>query len=115
MSITLLCLVKGNITANTFSVKISKDKPISELKKAIKVKKHKTFHGVEADELKLWKVKIHGDHDDQLSNISFQDSDELLAIRKISKYFPDSRGTYSCLSLSAREHRHFEPGGIRIK
>ena len=53
MSITLFCLVKGNTTANAFSVKISKNEPISELKKAIKAEKHKTFHGVEADELKL--------------------------------------------------------------
>src|SRR4051794_6208908 len=90
MSITLFCLVKDNTTANAFSVKISKDKPISELKKAIKTEKHKTFHGVEADELKLWKVTNSGDQDDQLRNLILQNSDELLAIRKILKYFPDS-------------------------
>ncbi|PKY27976.1 hypothetical protein RhiirB3_443917 [Rhizophagus irregularis] len=42
------------------------------------------------------------DHVDPLSNLSLEDSDELLAIRKISKYFPDSppdRGTYSCHSF----------------
>jgi hypothetical protein len=31
-----------------------------------------------------------GDHDDPLSILSLQDNDELLAIKKISKYFPDS-------------------------
>jgi hypothetical protein len=35
-------------------------------------------------------VEIPGDRDDQLRNLILQDSDELLAIRKISKYFPDS-------------------------
>ncbi|PKK51998.1 hypothetical protein RhiirC2_803252, partial [Rhizophagus irregularis] len=56
----------------------------------IKAEKHKTFHGVEADELRLWKVEIGGDHlDDQLKNFKLNDSDELSAIKKISKYFPD--------------------------
>ena len=97
MSITLLCLVKGNTLANAFPVDINKDQLVGHLKKAIKAEKHKTFHGVEADELKLWKVSIPGDQDDQLRNLILQDSDELLAIRKISKYFPD---------LPPEEHIH---------
>ena len=90
MSITLLCLVKGNTTASAFPVDINKDQLVGHLKEAIKAKKHKTFHDVEADELRLWKVPISDDHVDPLSNLSLEDSDELLAIRKISKYFPDS-------------------------
>ena len=88
MSITLLCLVKGNTLANAFPVDINKDQLVGHLKEAIKAKKHKTFHGVEADELKLWNVKIPDDQDDHLSNLSLQDRDELLATKKISKYFP---------------------------
>jgi hypothetical protein len=90
MSITLLCLVKGNTTANAFSVKISRDEPVSELKKAIKAEKAPEFDNFPADRLRLWKVTIPGDQDDQLRNLTLKDSDELLAIRKISKYFPDS-------------------------
>ena len=90
MSITLFCLVKGNTTANAFEVDIEKDKSISKLKEAIKAKKAPVFDNFPADELKLWKVTIPGDQDDQLRNLILQDSDELLAIRKISKYFPDS-------------------------
>src|SRR5437763_14024946 len=90
MSITLLCLVKGNTIANAFSVKISRDEPISELKDAIKAKKQNDFAGVDADRLRLWKVPISDDHVDPLSNLSLEDSEELLARRKISKYFPDS-------------------------
>ena len=90
MSITLFCLVKGNTTANAFEVDIEKDKSISHLKKVIKAEKQNDFAGVDADRLKLWKVTIPGDQDDQLRNLILQDSDELLAIRKISKYFPDS-------------------------
>ena len=43
-----------------------------------------------AKDLKVWKVTIPGDQDDQLRNLILQDNDELLAIKKISKYFPDS-------------------------
>jgi hypothetical protein len=89
MSITLFCLVKGNTTANAFSVKINRDEPISELKEAIKAKKQNDFAGIDADRLKLWKKEIPDDQDDLLSNPSLEDGEELLAIRKISKYFPD--------------------------
>ena len=90
MSVTLLCLVKGNTTANAFAVDIDSGKLVSHLKEAIKAKKQNDFAGVDADKLRLWKVPISGDHDDQLRNLTLEDSDELLAIRKISKYFPDS-------------------------
>src|SRR5581483_8105024 len=90
MSITLFCLVKGNTTANAFPVRIDKGQFIGDLKEAIKAKNPQTFTNVDAKDLKLWKVPISDDHDDQLRNLSLEDSDELLAIRKISKYFPDS-------------------------
>ena len=97
MSITLLCLVKGNTTASTFAVDIDREKLVSHLKDAIKAKKQNDFAGINADKLKLWKVEIPGDHVDPISNLSLQDNDELLAIKKISKYFPDS---------PAEEHIH---------
>src|SRR6266496_2494591 len=90
MPITLLCLVKGNTTASAFAVDIDREKLVSHLKDAIKAKKTPEFDNFPADKLKLWKVTIPGDQDDQLRNLILQDSDELLAIRKISKYFPDS-------------------------
>ena len=90
MSITLLCLVKGNTLANAFSVKISREEPISELKKAIKAEKQNDFAGVDADKLRLWKKEIPDDQDDLLSSLTPNDGDELLATKKISKYFPDS-------------------------
>jgi Crinkler effector protein N-terminal domain len=89
MPITLLCLVKGNTTANVFPVDIEKDQLVGHLKEAIKAKKHKTFHGVEAKDLKLWKVPISDDHDDQLRNLSLEDSDELLAINEIGEYWTE--------------------------
>jgi len=90
MSITLFCLVKGNTTTNAFEVDIEKDKSISRLKDVIKAKKAPEFDNFPADKLKLWKVEIPDDHDDPLNNLSLQDQPELLAIKKILKYFPDS-------------------------
>ena len=90
MSITLLCLVKGNTTASAFAVDIDREKLVSHLKDAIKAKKAPEFDNFPADKLRLWKVQIPGDHDDQLRNLILQDNEELSAIRKISKYFPDS-------------------------
>ncbi|GBC10145.1 hypothetical protein RclHR1_09390001 [Rhizophagus clarus] len=90
MSITLFCLVKENTTVSAFKVDIEKDKSISKLKEAIKAKNPQTFVNVDAKDLKLWKVPISDDHVNPLSNLSLEDSDELLVIKKISKYFPDS-------------------------
>jgi len=90
MSITLFCLVKGNTTANAFPVCIDKGQFIGDLKEAIKAKNSQTFSNVDAKDIKLWKVPISDDHVDPLNNLSLEDSEELLAIRKISKYFPDS-------------------------
>ena len=90
MSITLLCLVKGNTTANAFPVDINKDQLVGHLKEAIKAKKAPEFDNFPADRLKLWKVSIPGDQDDQLRNLILQDSDELLAINDIVDYWPTS-------------------------
>jgi hypothetical protein len=89
MSITLFCLVKGNTTTSAFEVDIEKDKSISHLKKVIKAEKAPEFDNFPADKLRLWKKEIPDDQDDLLSNLTLNDGDELLATKKISKYFPD--------------------------
>ena len=89
MSITLLCLVKGNRTANAFAVDIDSEKLVSHLKDAIKAKKAPEFDNFPADRLKLWKVEIGGDHDDQLRNLTLLDQDELLAINDIGDYWTE--------------------------
>src|SRR3954451_7614579 len=89
MSITLFCLVKGNTTANAFEVNIEKDKSVGHLKKVIKAEKAPEFDNFPADRLKLWKVEIGGDHDDQLRNLTLLDQDELLAINDIGDYWTE--------------------------
>jgi hypothetical protein len=90
MSITLLCLVKGNKTANAFPVHVDGNSLIGDLKGVIKESQKPFFDSIPTKDIKLWKVPISDDHDDQLRNLSLEDGEELLAIRKISKYFPDS-------------------------
>ncbi|RIA84642.1 hypothetical protein C1645_831933 [Glomus cerebriforme] len=63
----------------------------------IKTGQPQTFANVDAKDIKLWKVTIPGDHDDQLKNLKLNGCDELSAIKKNSKYFPDS---------PAEEHIH---------
>ena len=90
MSITLLCLVKGNTLANAFPVDINKDQLVGHLKKVIKAEKQNDFAGIDADRLKLWKVTIPGDQDDQLRNLILQDNEELSAINDIGDYWTTS-------------------------
>jgi hypothetical protein len=90
MSIMLLCLVKGNTIANTFTVHIDSNQLVGDLKNVIKAEKQNNFAGVDANRLKLWKVEIRDDRDDLLSNLSLQDEPELLATRDIGDYWPTS-------------------------
>jgi hypothetical protein len=89
MSITLLCLVKGNTLANAFPVHIDGNSLVGDLKDVIKVKKAPEFDNFPADKLKLWKVEIRDDHNDQLSNLTLQDNNELLATREIEEYWSE--------------------------
>ena len=47
-SITLLCLVNGNTTANAFPVDIDKDQLVGHFKKVIKAEKPQTLANVDA-------------------------------------------------------------------
>src|SRR5438045_4251864 len=89
MPITLLCLVKGNTTANAFPVHIDGNSLVGDLKKVIR-EEIDVPANFKAKDLKVWKVSIPGDRDDQLRNLILQDSDELLAINDIGDYWPTS-------------------------
>ncbi|PKC10512.1 hypothetical protein RhiirA5_498386 [Rhizophagus irregularis] len=88
MSITLLCLVKGNTTANAFPVDINKDQLVGHLKEAIK-EKIDVPANFKAKDLKLWKKEIPDDQDDLLSNLILNDEPELLATREIGDYWTE--------------------------
>ncbi|CAG8513854.1 7023_t:CDS:2, partial [Paraglomus occultum] len=87
MSIKLFCIVKG--TNTPFPVDIDSEKTVGDLKDAIKVKKAPEFDSFAADRLRLWKVEIQDDRDDLLADLALQDTLELLATKKIIKYFAE--------------------------
>src|SRR5581483_10892191 len=90
--IRLNCLAQGNTPAikHAFPVDIDSSKLVSQLKAAIKEKKP-CFDDIAIDELKLWRVKIPINRDDKLSNLTLQDSEQLLATRIIEEYWPTTQ------------------------
>ncbi|PKK55254.1 hypothetical protein RhiirC2_722521, partial [Rhizophagus irregularis] len=72
---------------NAFAININKNKNISELKSLIQKEKHNDFAGIDPDQLKLWQVEIPDDCYDELTNLQLLGNNELLATKKISKYF----------------------------
>src|SRR2546421_12913254 len=90
MTFDLACNIKGNtVVVNAFPVNIEKDQFVGHLKDAIKAKRAPEFDHFSADRLRLWKVAISGDIEDQLKNLSLRDSDELLSINEIGYYWPE--------------------------
>ncbi len=72
--------------ANAFAIEIDSNKSISYLKEIIKESQKPFFDNVPTKDIKLWKVEICDD-DDELSNISLQDRDELFGSRSINDYW----------------------------
>ncbi|PKB92075.1 hypothetical protein RhiirA5_508396 [Rhizophagus irregularis] len=104
-TVTLSCLVVGeNPYENAFNVKVNKTEAVSELKDAIK---EKIDDNVKAKDLKLWKVDISFEEENEKLklvntkvNVNIKEElggVELLPLSKISKHFP---------SQPADEHIH---------
>ncbi|PKK55649.1 hypothetical protein RhiirC2_858940 [Rhizophagus irregularis] len=106
--ITLSCLVAGeNPYENAFNVKVNKTEAVSELKDVIKENQKPFFDNVAPKELKLWKVDISLEEENEKLtavntkiNVNIKEElggVELLPLSKISKHFP---------SQPADEHIH---------
>ena len=89
MSITLVCLVKGNLPANAFTVDIDSGKLVSHLKKVIKAELHPQFKHVTVKDIKLWKVEIPVNRVDLIQGQPqlLQDNDQLKATDYIDNYW----------------------------
>ncbi|CAG8634333.1 6658_t:CDS:2 [Paraglomus brasilianum] len=91
MSITLVCLIKGNLPENAFAIDINynSNKLISHLKDAIKAKNVQTFANIDAKDLKLWKVVIPADRADLIQGQPqlLQDNNQLKATDYIDDYW----------------------------
>ncbi|CAG8586634.1 20826_t:CDS:2 [Rhizophagus irregularis] len=84
--ITLFCWVRGDVPAavHAITINIRKENTIGELKDLIK---EKIEVPTIAKDIKLWKIEIQDNRDDELANFPLQDSDMLLATRKIGEYW----------------------------
>ena len=82
--IKLFCWIVGD--EKPFSVKISPDDTVDDLKEAIVTKKPNRLQGIDADSLRLWKKEISNEEKDlQLSDLN--DNDELNEMHKVGYYF----------------------------
>ncbi|KAG0342727.1 hypothetical protein BG000_002072 [Podila horticola] len=64
---SLFCLVDGEATSNAFSIKISSNDTVDDLKNLIKARKTNDFSDIDADKLTLWRVSIPiTDDDDEI-------------------------------------------------
>ena len=87
-SVTLFCLIHGDDTNRAFSLKVTKDTTIDELKERIKAEKSPKFDNIAADELALRKANVSLDEYDQESDPeSF--GEELSPVSEIAEVFPD--------------------------
>ncbi|CAG8646394.1 23097_t:CDS:2 [Rhizophagus irregularis] len=78
--------VRGDVPAavHAITIKIRKENTIGELKDLIR---EKINTSIIAKDIKLWKIKIPDNHDDELANFPLQNSNMLLATRKIGEYW----------------------------
>ncbi|RHZ65760.1 hypothetical protein Glove_311g19 [Diversispora epigaea] len=82
--ITLNCLLQGSKINKAFSIVINRNETIVRLKEVIKEKKLKSY-GFNAQKLKLWKVQIRIDSDEEIELHDVQ----LIQMGTISSYFTD--------------------------
>ena len=84
------------------TVRVSKEDTIGELKDLIK---EKIDTPVKAKDIKLWKIEIPDNHDDELVNFSLQDRDILPATWEIGDYWdnmPLKRHIHVIIVLSGK-------------
>lgn len=97
----LNCLVLGDTLDCIFPVKIASSETVGILREVIKVKKHHAFHGIDADQLNLYRTS------EEVANL---DDDELIQAltiplkqakhKKLGPQFPLSNSFSNALPLS---------------
>ena len=93
----LYCIVLGDAIRNAFLVKVSRESSISDLRETIKKKTDPRFNDISANALKLWKVdistnknqntKIHAEDEDILKQLV--DENELNPFQDVGDYVDD--------------------------
>ncbi|KAG0085317.1 hypothetical protein BGZ92_009088 [Podila epicladia] len=90
-SLTLFCLVDGEVKRNAFSIKIPSSDTVDDLKDLIKTKKTNDFSDVDANNLTLWRVSIPDKRSSATTIGALVDKTELNNPRtRLSQWFPES-------------------------
>ncbi|KAG0311177.1 hypothetical protein BG000_006754, partial [Podila horticola] len=91
--LTLFCLVDGASTFNAFSINISSNDTVDDLKNLIKARNTNAFSDVDANKLTLWCVSIPiTDDDDEISimlNNVTSNKKRLHPVTRLLKVFPE--------------------------
>jgi len=96
--IILWCWVRGS--TSIFDITVGRDNRVSKLKEAIKEKKPNDFANVDADRLKLLKLKnpVNDEHISDIQNLTLQDDEDendavalMEDMRKIVTYWPENQ------------------------
>ncbi|KAG9060859.1 hypothetical protein KI688_007928 [Linnemannia hyalina] len=93
-TLTLFCLILGELVSNAFSVKVISSATVDELKDAIIAKKTNTFEHIDANDLVLWQATIPTDENAEKERIITLDSlDDKIHLKSprtsLSKLFPE--------------------------
>lgn len=123
--LTLNCIVQGS--QSVFPVEIAPTKYVGHLKELILVKKPKTFDGMEADELELWRLlDVADERVDILNNLVLDEekSDDenfwrvgkMLSTRIISHYFrkPSAGYVHVAIKRPSGERRYWTSSPVRF-
>ena len=96
--IILWCWVRGS--TSIFDITVGRDNRVSKLKEVIKERKPNDFANVDADRLKLLKLKnpVNDEHISDIQNLTLQDDEDendavalMEDMRKIVTYWPENQ------------------------
>ncbi|KAF9176761.1 hypothetical protein BGZ50_009714 [Haplosporangium sp. Z 11] len=92
-TLSLFCIISGELTSNAFLVSVSSTDTIGGLKKLIKVKKTVEFKDVDANDLTLWRVTILIDEDAEDEVITLDALNDRMKLNhprtRLSELFPE--------------------------
>ncbi|KAF8923775.1 hypothetical protein BGZ58_002533 [Dissophora ornata] len=94
-TLTIFCVISGEVASSAFPVKISSDETIGELKKAIIKENPNAFEHVDAKDLMLWRATVPTDEnagDEHIIRLDDLDDKTKLGNPRtsLSKHFPES-------------------------
>ena len=91
--ITLMCLIYGERSQDSFAVRIDREETVSELKDLIVNKNPNYFKGIDPRQLCLWKVAIENSDQDALKQLHLYDLNMLHPSATIHWTFPPNPST----------------------